>query len=436
MSYLTDYVAKNLDLCLRQVNADGSLIAVVNKDGSRGRLPEVTGVQVSVETLFCRELIQYMRMFTSSQSEPLLIGVGERYMASIIPNREGFWIAGPVRKPADLELVLIFREEIMSAWLRTGYSEAQAEKEGISVSALLQGMLLLFYEEKEEAEEPYLTVETLISRFCEEKNTRNSLWEKYNDLIFHNMENSIIHNPYNQEIREYTAVERGDVEEVERIQREDYSERNGVVAFDAVRQERNIGIVVVTLSRAAATRAGVSPEICYSLSDVTLQEMEKSKDILTIRRIYRSAELYYTRLVRSQENGLHTISEGSELENQHIKHCKDYVFSHLHGKITVQQVADAIGLERNYLSTLFRKNEDMTLKQYILREKIKLVQNMLVYSNYSYIEIANYLGFSSQSHLGEQFRRVTGTTMSRYRERYQKEDFLQDTITIERKKAQ
>ncbi len=430
MSYLIQYVAKNLDICLRRINAQGKLLHIVNADGARGRLPAVAGVQVSVEMLFCTEVMSYISMFAAGQNEPLLIGVGPSHMALLVPIADEFWLIGPVRKPADLELLFIFQEEMMSTWLRNGYTEGLSEQEGLAVSALLQGGLLLFYDKMEE-QETYLSVEQLLERFCREKNTRSSLWEKYNDLIFHNMENSIIHNPYNQEIREYSAVERGDVEEVERIQREDYSERFGVVAFDAIRQERNIGIVVVTLCRAAATRAGVSPEICYSLSDVTLQEMEKSKDILTIRKIYRSAELYYTRLVRSGRSGLYDISEGSEAENLHIKHCKDYIFSHLHGKITVQQVADAIGLERNYLSTLFRKSEDITLKKYILQEKIRLVQNMLVYSKYSYIEIANYLGFSSQSHLGEQFRRITGTTMSRYREQHKKEDFLQETIDTE-----
>ncbi len=434
MSYLKQYVAENLDLCLRQVDRQGNIITVINSEGTRGRLPAVTGVQVSVETLFCREVINYIQMFTSSQEEPLLIGIGNAYMTAVIPNADGYLLTGPIRCPSNISLVLSFREEMMSVWLRNGYAEAAAEREGISVTALLQGCLLLYYEDQSESESSNcLTVQTLMDRFCRVEETSSSLWEKYNDLIFRNMENGIIHNPYNQEIREFAAVERGDLEEVKRIQEEDYTDRNGVVAFDAIRQERNIGIVNVTLCRAAAQRAGVSPEACYSLSDVTIQEMERCQDVLAIRKIYRSAEIYYTRLVRSSGRGLHALSEESEIENLHIKHCKDYIFSHLHGKITVQQVAAAIGLERNYLSTLFRKYEDMTLKQYILQEKIKLVKNMLSYSEYSYVEIANYLGFSSQSHLGEQFRKATGTTMSHYRERHKKEDFLQETMENELK---
>ena len=55
---------------------------------------------------------------------------------------------------------------------------------------------------------------------------------------------------------------------------------------------------------------------------------------------------------------------------------------------------------------------------HILREKIGLAKNMLTYSGYSYIEIAAYLGFSSQSHLGKQFKKLTGFTLSEYRNTY------------------
>ncbi len=257
--------------------------------------------------------------------------------------------------------------------------------------------------------------------------------KKYNGLLFRNMENGIIHNPYNQEIREYTAVEQGDVEELQRIQKEDYTKWNGILSSDPVRHEINIGIVVTTLARSAAARGGVSPEACYSLSDATIQEMEECKDIATIRQIYRTSELRYAMMVKERKNLLKAASYSASTRsgNPHINHCKDYVFSHLHDRLSVKNIAAAIGLEPNYLSALFHRHEGITLKSYIINEKINLARNMLVYSSYSFIEIANYLGFSSQSHLGEQFRRITGTTMQQYRDRYGKDDFLHEVITKE-----
>ena len=51
---------------------------------------------------------------------------------------------------------------------------------------------------------------------------------------------------------------------------------------------------------------------------------------------------------------------------------------------------------------------------------IRLAVSMLTYSDHRYIEIANYLGFTSQSHLGEVFKKHTGMTLSQYRKTYKK----------------
>ena len=51
------------------------------------------------------------------------------------------------------------------------------------------------------------------------------------------------------------------------------------------------------------------------------------------------------------------------------------------------------------------------------------MKNLLTYSDYSFLEIANYLGFVSQSHLGKQFKTATGMTLKEYRDKYHKEEF-------------
>ncbi len=360
----------------------------------------------------------------TAYDHPVILS-GSDFICACIPHPDHPLLLGPFCKAEHLFFRYSLEQETPFAHLFAG----EKDLPDVPLSALADAMLLLYYEQQD-SDTALLTPEDILRECCTQTEHADVVWEKYNALLFANLENGIIHNPYNQEIREYSAVENGDVDEVLRIQQEDYTERNGTLAFDPIRQEINLGIVVTTLARSAAARGGVSPEACYSLSDVTIQEMENSHDIRTIRHIYRSSEVRYTELVREQKNR-HGSQEESQADNLHIQHCKDYIFTHLHSKITVQQIADAIGLEANYLSVLFKKHEHTTLKQYILVEKIRLVKNMLAYSPYSYVEIANYLGFSSQSHLGDQFKKVTGMTMRHYRLRHGKEDFLQEVAENE-----
>ena len=52
------------------------------------------------------------------------------------------------------------------------------------------------------------------------------------------------------------------------------------------------------------------------------------------------------------------------------------------------------------------------------KKKIEKAQNLLKYSNYSSIEIATHLSFSSQSHFIASFEKLVGLTPRKYREKY------------------
>ena len=98
-----------------------------------------------------------------------------------------------------------------------------------------------------------------------------------------------------------------------------------------------------------------------------------------------------------------------------IRKTKEYVFKHLHEKIEVKEVARQLKTNPDYLSRVFHKHEGITLHKYIMDTKIYNVQNMLQYTEYTNDEIAQFLGFSTQSHLQIVFKKAMGMTLSQYR---------------------
>ena len=110
-------------------------------------------------------------------------------------------------------------------------------------------------------------------------------------------------------------------------------------------------------------------------------------------------------------------------KNPHINRCKNYVFSHLHEMISVPDIAKELNLNANYLLGLFHQCEKISLTDFIRREKMNLAKNLLAYSRYSSSEIATYLGFSSQSHMGKIFKEYTGMTPYQYRRVYGVKEF-------------
>lgn len=75
-------------------------------------------------------------------------------------------------------------------------------------------------------------------------------------------------------------------------------------------------------------------------------------------------------------------------------------------------LSDEVHYEYNYLSNLFSSVEGITLEQYIIRQKIEKVKELLFYDELTLSEIADKLGYSSVAHLSAQFKKITGFTPS------------------------
>lgn len=57
----------------------------------------------------------------------------------------------------------------------------------------------------------------------------------------------------------------------------------------------------------------------------------------------------------------------------------------------------------------------MTLSQYIQEQKIEKAKSLLKTTDRSILEIATYLGFSSQGYFQNVFKKLTGMTPKEYR---------------------
>lgn len=79
-------------------------------------------------------------------------------------------------------------------------------------------------------------------------------------------------------------------------------------------------------------------------------------------------------------------------------------------------LADEANMEYHYLSGLFSSVEGITLEQYIIRQKIEKVKELLFYDELSLSQIADRLGYSSVAHLSGQFKKITGATPTSYKQ--------------------
>lgn len=234
--------------------------------------------------------------------------------------------------------------------------------------------------------------------------------------VHEKMEEVRKHNPYDHEQREMSCIENGDLQGLRMVWEEQFSGAFGTTSRDPARNGRNLATIVVAFATRAAIRGGVLPELAMSLGDVYMQKIDVIPNLFELGNLVKAAEYELTELVIEAKKRIsHSSGAG---EDPLIFNCKEYIFNHLHAKLTVQEIAETLHVHPNYLSTRFRQQTGTTLYRYILDEKLSLVKNLLLYSDQSYSEIASTMGFTSQSHLGTLFKQATGLTLQQYRNQH------------------
>ena len=98
--------------------------------------------------------------------------------------------------------------------------------------------------------------------------------------------------------------------------------------------------------------------------------------------------------------------------------CLEYIYENLHTKISLEKLAEITGLTPAYVSKLFHKEVGKTVSEYVTAKRVEAAENMLKYSEYTCLEISDYLCFSSESYFIQVFRKHTGYTPKNYRERF------------------
>ncbi|MBD2847669.1 response regulator [Paenibacillus sp. IB182496] len=108
---------------------------------------------------------------------------------------------------------------------------------------------------------------------------------------------------------------------------------------------------------------------------------------------------------------------GEASDRRELQQAKAFIRSHLRERLTLRQVADAVGLSPNYFSALFKREEQVSLVEYINREKIALASELLMQRGWSNFELSEYVGIGNERYFCTLFRQYTGVSPQQFRKK-------------------
>lgn len=107
------------------------------------------------------------------------------------------------------------------------------------------------------------------------------------------------------------------------------------------------------------------------------------------------------------------------LTERQLKAVTEHIDSHLSQTLSLEALAKVASLSAYHFLRSFQKTVGKTPHQYVIERRVELAKKLLDKPDQSLAlaQIAVDCGFSDQSHLNAQFRKLVGTTPGRYAKR-------------------
>ncbi len=107
-------------------------------------------------------------------------------------------------------------------------------------------------------------------------------------------------------------------------------------------------------------------------------------------------------------------SRKKDYKNQIVANAKQYIRNNLTKKLTLNDVAAALGVSPNYLSSLFKKYSGCGFVDYVIQVKIHQAKEMMADQSLKIQEIADHLGFDNAFYFSKVFKKVEGCSPREY----------------------
>ena len=165
-----------------------------------------------------------------------------------------------------------------------------------------------------------------------------------------------------------------------------------------------------------------------------LHETEKTGDeIFTARQYQELREQSLLTLEYFERWLLWLLKKAKELmserrdENTPVGQAKGFIAEHLDEEMNCKDVAEAVHLDADYLSKLFKKETGISMLKYIHKERIHLAGRLLMMTDQSVSDIAMQTGYTNASHFATAFKKETGMSPLEYRKREEQSHTLSET---------
>jgi len=122
--------------------------------------------------------------------------------------------------------------------------------------------------------------------------------------------------------------------------------------------------------------------------------------------------LHKLSLIVKEAGGGDPVSPGNR---RYCERAKAYISENIDRRLTVSDVAGAVGVSKNYLTNVFSNSEGIPLMEYINRRKLSYMIELIRRYDYSLAQAGEHVGFTDANYVSRIFKRYYGMTLTDYK---------------------
>ena len=220
----------------------------------------------------------------------------------------------------------------------------------------------------------------------------------------------------------YYQVKAGDRESVARFQRMWEKKKFHAGLDDSLLGAQMAAAAVVTMVSRSVISAGLDETVGYNIDAFYKQKVKDAYTAEEVKTILNDMIEYSIDAIEELK------SRVNEVYSSRIAKCTNYIYYHLHDKVSLSTLAEKYDVSPSYLATQFKSETGYTVSEYVTKMKMEAAEGMLRYSELSIVEISDVLAYSSQSHFTKVFREWFHVTPKQYRDDFRtKDDVWEET---------
>lgn len=240
----------------------------------------------------------------------------------------------------------------------------------------------------------------------EEYNLVDNLWEE--SALFKNSLDAIAI----QFIADYAKhkkdmvcyIKKGDSIGLKTYLKQDFPNTNGIPCWYL---KYALAILAETVAEAAVS-GGMDTEEAFFLSWRYILQGERLYDNVKIILLMQRMLLHFATVVERLNNRCNY--------SKFIMNTIHYINHNMDKPVTLKILARHMKTSQSQLRMKFKREVGCTIQEYVTARKIEEARYLLIFSTDTIVEISNKLGFSSQSHFQNTFKKYINMTPKKYRE--------------------